>query len=153
MRAHSTFSKFEPSISRRGLTLTAGMFWILGSMLLLYRTYAIIGLPSFEQSSILLIGVIVGALKSHFVLSKVAKKNVERIRVMSPQKEKICIFAFQPLMTYLLILIMIGLGITLRSYFPHSIYLAALYLGISSALLVSGIVYFRLASSVERCPS
>jgi len=150
MHVHQNYLRFEPSISRRGLSLAAGVFWILGSMSLLFRAYTIIGLPTTGQLPILLFGVIFGVLKSRFVLLKMARKNIERIQLMSPHKEKLCIFAFLPPSTFLIILIMIGVGIALRSYFPHHVYLAALYLGISLALFSSGIVSLLHANRIEQ---
>jgi len=51
--------------------------------------------------------IVIGLLKSRFVFSKIIKKNIERIKNLSPHKEKICIFAFQAMQSYFIILVMV----------------------------------------------
>jgi hypothetical protein len=99
-------------------------------------------------AALIIAGLALGTIKSKLVLSKVARKNIERIKTMSPDKSKICLFAFQPLMSYALIMVMIAGGMSLRHFFPQSIYVASLYFAIGAALLYSGLEYFRATSQV-----
>jgi len=144
MSAHT----FEPSISRKGLVTLSGAVWSLAGIMLFVRAIIMIDTLTPLGIGLIIVGLAVGALKSRFVLAKVARRNIERIKTMSPDKDKICLFAFQPPMSYLLIAIMIGAGVTLRHFYPHSIYVIALYFAIGAALLYSGIEYFRNATSV-----
>ena len=144
MSAH----RFEPAMSRKGLVTLSGAVWSLAGVILFVRAIIMIDTLTPFGIGLIVIGLAVGALKSRFVLAKVARKNIERIKTMSPDKDKICLFAFQPPLSYLLIGIMIGAGVTLRHFYPHSIYVIALYFAIGAALLYSGLEYFRNAGRV-----
>ena len=139
---------FEPAMSRKGLITLSGMVWSLAGIMLLVRAIMMMDVWTPIGTAIISAGLVIGALKSHFVLSKVARRNIARLKTMSPDKDKICLFAFQPPMSYFLIAIMIGGGITLRTLYPHSIYIISLYFAIGAALLYSGIEYFRNAGRV-----
>ena len=91
-----------------------------------------------------------GILKSHYALSRLAQKNIERIQLLSPQKEKICIFAFQAIKSYLIVLIMIGLGILLRYLNIPKSWLSLVYLTIGTALTLSSLKYFSKLSNGKK---
>lgn len=141
--------KFEPAVSRKTLVIVAGTFWLIGGLAVLTRAYFMIDTITLTGAGLLVLGLVVGSLKSHFVLSKVAGKNIERIKNLSPHKEKVCIFAFQVPLSYFLVALMIMTGVALRAYLGSSIYLAALYVGIGAALIVSGMQYFMRARGVS----
>lgn len=145
---NSALRSFEPAVSRKTLVLVAGTFWMIGGCAVLTRAYFMVDELTLLGAGLLALGLIIGSLKSYFVLSKVAGKNVERIKNLSPHKEKICVFAFQMPLSYLLVALMITAGVALRTYLGSSIYLAALYVGIGSALIVSGLQYFMQAGGV-----
>lgn len=85
----------------------------------------------------------IGFLKGRYIFSKLAFRNIRRIQALSPHKEKICLFAFQAIQSYLIIVGMIILGILLRlSRVPREI-LAVIYLAIGSALLYASLPYWR----------
>lgn len=89
------------------------------------------------------LGVVIGSLKHRLVFSKVVAINVRRIRELSPHKDKVCLFAFQAVESYLFVILMIGLGIGLRYVgLPGSV-LATVYLAIGTGLLLSSVIYFR----------
>jgi len=135
-------------MSRKALIVLSGMVWLLAGIILFIRAIQMMDAWTPIGMAIILLGLAIGALKSHFVLSKVARRNIDRVKAMSPGKDKICLFAFQPPMSYLLIAIMMGAGITLRTFYPHSIYIVSLYFAIGAALLYSGIEYFKNAGRV-----
>ncbi len=138
----------EPALSRKGLVILSGIVWALAGVMLFVRASLMVEALTATSVALIVVGLVVGTLKSKFVLSKVARKNIARIKTMSPDKEKICLFAFQPLMSYILIGVMIGSGATLRHFYPHSIYVASLYFAIGAALLYSGLEYFKSAKTV-----
>jgi len=73
-----------------------------------------------------------------FVFSAIALKNIGRL---SHLPARACLFAFQAWKSYLIIVIMVALGAALRhSSIPRQ-YLAALYLTIGGALLLSSFHY------------
>ncbi len=138
----------EPAAKRKTLIFTAGTVWlIVGTML---AAVAIMWLSASSPSSYPLgaLGLLTGLIVSRYGFSRILKRNVERIKALSPHKDRICIFAFQAIQSYLLILVMAGLGYTLRQLpIPH-VYLAAIYLTIGVALFRSGLDYIKAARAL-----
>jgi hypothetical protein len=133
----------EPAAKRRTLEWVAGVLWIAVGLLLLGR--AIVWMLAAHTAGVIaaVIGLVLGIFKSRFVFIPLASKNVERIKALSPDREKICIFAFQAMKAYLLIAAMIALGILLRlSPLPRPI-LIAIYVTVGSALLFASPKYLR----------
>lgn len=93
-----------------------------------------------EATTVLIAGITFGTLVGQFGFLKIAKKNILRISLLP---EKISIFAFQELKSYILIAFMISLGLFLRhtSFVPR-IYLACLYISIGTALMRASIQYY-----------
>ncbi len=84
----------------------------------------------------------IGFIKGHFLLSRMARRNISRILGLAPHKEKICLFAFQAIQAYLVIFGMMGLGIVLRHSSVARESLAVVYLAIGSALIYASIPYW-----------
>ena len=85
----------------------------------------------------------------HFGFLRIVDKNLARIL---PMQGKRCVFSFMPWKSYLMILIMMTLGITLRHSALPKPYLAVLYIAIGTALFLSSIRYFRyLVKSIKGC--
>jgi len=133
----------EPAVNRKTLERVAGVLWILVGILLIARA-----IPWILSSHIAGwiaggIGLVIGIFKSRFVFVPLATKNIARIQKLSPDREKICIFAFQAMQAYLLIAGMIALGILFRlSPFPRTI-LILVYVTVGSALLLASPQYLR----------
>lgn len=89
------------------------------------------------------IGIVAGLLKSRFVLGVVAEKNLQRIRELLPHKEKICIFAFQANLSYLLIGLMMAMGMILRRLELPADLIVPLYIMIGTALMHAGLKYIN----------
>ena len=85
----------------------------------------------------------VGIVKAKLVFGRIADRNIKRINELSPHKEKICLFAFQAIQSYVVVIVMIGLGILLRSSPVPKDYVAAIYLAIGSALLLASRQYWK----------
>ena len=133
----------EPAASRTTLTRTAALVWGLVGIGLIVR--GALWLAGIKSSLIWILpsAVLLGALKGWFIFRALARRNIERITQLSPHKEKICIFAFQAMQSYLLILAMIAVGILLRlSPLPRE-YLSLLYLAIGLGLVVGSVAYWR----------
>ncbi len=89
-----------------------------------------------------LAGALLASAIFYFGFSKLAKKNIQRINDMVG--DKICIFAFQEWKSYPLVVVMIGLGISLRKFLPiPKPYLAILYIGIGGSLFLSSLSYYK----------
>jgi hypothetical protein len=137
----------EPAASRRTLVLTAAALWSLAGLILITR--AIFWLPDAGLWAIAIVvtSIGVGLLKGWLIFAKIARKNVERIRALSPHKPKICIFAFQAIQSYLIVIAMITLGVVLRMTPLPRLWLAAIYLAIGVALEWGALIYWRAATS------
>lgn len=132
----------EPAVSRKTLTRTAGSLWLLVGVFLLVRGLGWLNQVSVNHWLLAAAGLLLGLLKSHFVLSRIVGRNLQRIYSLSPQKEKICVFAFQAVQSYLIAILMVTLGILLRSLSIAPDWLVLIYLTIGSALVLSGLKYF-----------
>ena len=132
--------KFKPSVSKKILLVFAGTMWIcVGIMLILM---AIKWLHTYKGNSVIfsVIGIVFALIIHHFGFLKIVNKNLKRI---SELPDKPCIFSFISWKSYLIIIIMVTMGITLRHSSLHKQYLSVIYLGIGLALFLSSIKYFR----------
>ena len=132
----------EPAVTRRTLVRSAALVWTVVGAFLSMR--AMIWFSDSERTVmyLVLVALVIGFLKGHFVFTIIARRNILRIHELSPHKERICIFAFQAALSYLLILAMITLGILLRlSPIPRE-YLAMVYLAIGVGLVYASVQYW-----------
>ncbi len=132
----------EPAVKRTTLIFTAGVLWACIGLFLLGR--GITKLLPFNSFSYILTGggALLGILKSKFVFNKIIDKNIERIKSLSPNKEKICIFAFQANQSYILVLIMMSIGMLLRHLPINPLYYGTILILIGTALFTSSLRYF-----------
>ena len=137
----------EPAASRWTLVTTAAYVWAAVGIFLIVR--ALLYYPEAHQKNgvltlvIAVSGLLLGLLKGIFVFARLARKNVARIRQISPHKEKICIFAFQAWESYLIVLRMITAGILLRISPLPRLYLVGIYLLIGVGLLIGAGAYLK----------
>jgi hypothetical protein len=87
--------------------------------------------------------VVGGAAKGYFVLARTGRKNVKRISLL---QKPVQYTSTIPIILFLLIPLMIGFGLLLKSNIeslPGGAYtVGAVYVGIGSALLVASLVYW-----------
>ncbi len=85
-------------------------------------------------------GLILSWFIHRFGLMRIVDRNLGRIL---PIEGKRCLFSFQPWKSYIIILVMIAMGVTLRhSSFPKP-YLAVVYMAMGAALLLSSRHYWQ----------
>ena len=142
----------EPAVRRRTLILSAAAAWVLAGAFLSVR--AILWFRSSNRSVLWMIGLAltIGFLKGRFLLSRMARRNIRRILALSPHKEKICLFAFQAIQAYLVILGMMAIGILLRHSSVALEVLAVVYLAIGSGLMYASLPCWMAASEQNRKP-
>jgi hypothetical protein len=143
MSLKALFDRLEPAVSRRTLFVAAALTWELAGVILGVR--AIVWLRGLGLTAVAYAvpALLLGWAKGRWVFGRVAAKNVARIQSLSPHKERICVFAFQALESYLLVLLMIGAGILLRlSPLPRP-WLALVYLAIGFGLFLASFRYWR----------
>jgi len=131
-----------PTVSKRWLHLAAGLIWTaVGVMLLSLAVGWLrpVGLPA--ALPYVFAGVLL-TLAFHFLsFSKLAGKNVGRIEQIRGKKTGL--FAFQAWKSYLVIVFMIALGVTLRHYTPiPKPFLAIIYMGVGGGLFLSSLHYY-----------
>lgn len=135
------FRKCTPSVHRYWLALIAGMLWLGVGIALV--TVACRWLSMIVWPWSLLIAVCsfaLGLLVYSYGFSRIARKNISRI---AGQPEVVCLFAFQGLRSYYLILIMMLLGYAIR-HLPIPRYIdAMIYFTIGSALAFSSSLYLE----------
>jgi hypothetical protein len=133
--------RFNPLVSKKYLILLAGAMWCgVGVMLI---TYAITWLSSFRGEGALwfyLAGFAAAMPIHHFGFLKLAGKNIDRLLQI---EGKHGLFNFITPRSYLIIIVMVALGITLRHSSIPKQYLSIIYNGIGLGLFLSGIRYFR----------
>ncbi len=132
---------FTPSVDKKTLILLAGLMWCgVGVMLISYAVSWLSVLMVKKQIAFYVIGFSV-ALPIHvYGFSKIAGKNLERLL---PMIEKKCIFSFMTWKSYIVVLFMVSLGITLRHSSLPKQYLSIVYNGIGLALFLSGTKYLK----------
>ena len=132
-----------PVADRKVLILIAGIVWsvvglilsVVGIrwMIIAHRGIIIPGLT----------GVLVGLAFDRWKFSRLSLKNIKRIFAGWPDKAKVCVFAFQSTLGYVLIAAMMILGYSLRHLPIPKIYLSPLYLAIGLGLILSSLQYYR----------
>jgi len=139
---HDKLKKYDPAVDKRLLVALSGLMWSgVGIMLL---NLAVRWLEQGSDRPVIWFGAggaMLALMIHHLGFLKLVNRNIERITAM---KGKVCIFGFQPWKSYLIILIMIGMGTVLRhSALPRQ-YLAIIYIGFGGAMVLSSIRYYRI---------
>lgn len=129
------------------LVFIAGAVWsLVGVFLMLIAISWLISSDRYFLT-LLAVGVIAGADIYRFGFSKLARVNLERIFEQAPGKDRVCIFAFQNIRSYVIVVIMMILGYTLRHLPIHRIYLAPVYPAIGLGLFLSSLHYYARLTS------
>jgi uncharacterized membrane protein YuzA (DUF378 family) len=133
--------KFTPSVDKSILILLPGIMWCgVGIMLVSLATSWLRVLPATERIIYTSVGLLAAMPIHHFGFLRIVDKNLRRLL---PLTEKKCVFSFMTWKSYLLVLVMVSMGLTLRHSAMPKKYLSLIYNGIGLALFLSGIRYFR----------
>ena len=136
-----SLASLKPAVSKYWLIAMAGMMWsFVGLMLCRLAYFWLSPLPWQESFLLGTLGMILALAAYRFGFSKIARKNIDRLCLLA---DKSCIFAFQAWRSYLIILFMILLGLSLRrSPLPRP-YLAVIYITIGGALFLASFQFYR----------
>ncbi len=127
-----TLIRFKPGVPRNVHLALAAILWTAIGIMLMTR--GMIWLVGSGRLWLALPAVVLGSLKSVLVLDKTAKKSLDRIHRLS---DGTCIGAVYSYKTWILVMMMMAAGITLRhSSLPSSL-LGLLYTTIGWALFLS----------------
>jgi len=155
-------NEYNALMKKSSLKTFAGIIWVAAGGMLLFRgTKMLYGVWTLDKEFVegaeatthtmlivyALIGLVVGAAKGFFVLSKSAKRNSDRIdRIEGPVRPwQVFALKFIPL-----IAVMIGMGLGIRFLAANTEVTwiswggcGAVYVGIGAALFASSLVYFK----------
>lgn len=146
--SNCNITNYKPAVPKTTLLMLSGLMWFIAGLLL--NRYAIGWLDEYSENTAILyaiIGFIMAMLIHHFGFLRLVDKNLRRIDAM---QQRPCVFAFVSWRSIILIIVMVGIGISLRETdIPRHI-LASIYSGIGIALMLSSIRYFRRVKKILR---
>jgi len=131
-----------PAAHRKVLVSIAGAVWlVVGAVLMIV---AIRWTAPFHGYRLLCLaaGAIAGIMVFKYGFGRLAAANIERIFAQAPGKDKVCLFAFQNVRSYVIIIIMVGLGYTLRHLPISKLYLVPVYFAIGEGMALSSLSYY-----------
>lgn len=130
----------NPAVDKKILLVIAGAVWcVVGIMLCNLASEWLTQTSASHAFWIGLSSITLALFIYHFGFLKLVKQNADRILT---QKDRLCIFSFQPWKSYVMVVIMISMGTTLRHSSLPKQYLAVIYIGFGLAMLLSSIKYF-----------
>ena len=134
--------RLNPRVDKNWLQLISGLMWTGVGYYLIYLAVGWIFTPAVSPLWIYWApGCFLALLIYQFGFTGLAKKNI--LRIENIPAEKPSIIAFQEWKNYLIIIFMIGLGISLRRFTPiPKPLLGILYLGIGGGIGLSSSVYY-----------
>jgi hypothetical protein len=138
---HSRFIKYDPAVDKKFLIALSGILWSIVGIALCNLAVGWLSETTGWTAALLgASGAVLSLLIHHFGFLKLVDRNIERIL---SKNGRVCIFAFQPWKSYLIILIMVGMGTFLRHSSLPKPYLAVIYIGFGGAMLLSSLRYHR----------
>ena len=129
------------------MAIAGGVWLAVGVMLGLMAWGWLRNRPPLTITVLVSAGLMLALLFHRFLLTRVARRNIERIESYA---DKGCVFAFQAWRSYLVILVMIVMGSFLRhTALPREI-LAVLYTAMGGALGLSSLIYFARFQAIRK---
>ncbi|MCR1824985.1 hypothetical protein, partial [Terrisporobacter muris] len=131
---------FTPRCNKRSLLLIAGLVWIFAGGMVSKLGLDVLFTSSIHPFISLAVAVITFYVFFNFIFIKLVKKHKNRIS--AKEQDKLCLFSFFDVKSYVIMIFMMGLGITIRSiHFINPLCWASVYIGIGLALLSAGIAF------------
>jgi len=138
--------RWKPAINKKWLYWLSGLIWFgVGVGLCLRAVFWIKAYQSPVLWGLFLLSLAGALFIGHYLLAKIARRNLKRL---DQKPSKICVFAFQPLRSYLIILLMVAMGVGLRRSDLPRVWLAVVYSLMGGALIVASRLYFLRALEV-----
>jgi len=143
-----TLSYLKPTVPKCWLFAASGVMWsAVGIMMCATGIGWLADTGMVRGVSFELVGLILAMLAVRWGFGNIAKKNIRRLRQLP---DRGCFFAFQAWKSYLIIMVMIALGITLRHSSIPKHFLAVAYTAIGGALTLGSLYYYRYLSRMIR---
>ena len=132
--------RWKPAARSRTQILVAGLLWLcVGIGLVIAGVYWTLGAPGIWPEMLLALAAGLGFAKGQFVLAPTARRIAARIR---RRGDGACLGGFLSWKTWLAVLLMMGLGITLRHSRLPRVPLGVLYAAVGVALMWGSRVYW-----------
>lgn len=129
--------------NRKILLSIAGIIWSFAGWRVLSIGYKDLILNTHNPWVYFMVSAVVFYAFFKYIFGNMVKKHTKRI--MSSPLSKNCIFSFFDLKGYIIMIIMIGGGVTLRNaQVINPVYLGTFYLGLGTALALAGIKFLQL---------
>jgi hypothetical protein len=136
-----TLSHLKPTVPKCWLFAASGVMWsAVGIMMCATGIGWLTAGGLVRGMGLEMAGLILAMLSVRWGFGSLAQKNIRRLRRLP---DRGCFFAFQAWKSYLIIMIMIALGITLRHSAIPKQFLAVVYTAIGGALLLGSVHYYR----------
>jgi hypothetical protein len=132
--------RYKPAVPKKLLLVIAGIMWCCVGIMLTLMAVQWLKLYEGNKWLFAIPGFTAALIIHHFGFLKIVDKNLGRISHLPGNP---CIFSFISWKSYLIIIVMITMGISLRHSAIPKEYLSVIYLSIGLALFLSSIRYFR----------
>ena len=137
----SFWEKYKPAVSRRTLLLIAGCAWTTAGGILITRALVQLIIMRHYLWIEIVIGLVCGMAFYLLLFARISKKHISRITLIKTDNP--CFFSFFNFRSYLMMIIMITGGITLRKMdVLNRDVLWTFYLTMGIPLLVSAYRFF-----------
>jgi hypothetical protein len=127
-----SLSSLKPGVNHRVHLFFAPFLWTGIGFLLIYRGWGYIGLS--QQQWLVVVGFVLGTLKSLLIMDRTARRGVERIVRL---RDGSCLGAVYSWKTWLLVGLMMASGILIRKWTEPGRLIGTLYVAVGWALLFS----------------
>jgi hypothetical protein len=141
---------YKPEVDRKVLIALSGIVWSVVGFILCKKALDWLSLAPLSRLIPFATSGLVLALLIHFLgFRKLVNRNIDRIL---SKGERLCIFAFQAWKSYVIIVVMVGMGIALRASSLPREYIAVIYIGFGGAMLLSSFRYYRISYRLAAKP-
>jgi hypothetical protein len=141
-------SHLKPTVPKCWLFAASGVMWSAVGIMMCATAIAWLSDGGMGRGMAFgLAGLVLAMLSVRWGFGSIAQKNIRRLRRLP---DRGCFFAFQAWKSYLIIMVMIVLGVTLRHSSIPKHFLAVAYTAIGGALIVGSFYYYRHLSRLIR---
>jgi len=132
MDLKKTLLRYKPGVSLRAHLFLAALIWSLVGFFLLTNGFVLISLKGHLWYGV--VGIALGTVKTLFILDRVARKNIIRIKDF---EEKVCVGSVYSWKTWILVAAMIVLGRFLRTTILPGEVVGFIYTAVGWALMLA----------------
>ena len=138
MDLKKTLLRYKPGVSIRTHLFLAALIWSVVGFFLLANGFVLVSLQ--DHLWYAFAGLILGTIKTFFVLDRVARKNIKRIKEF---EDKVCIGSVYSWKTWVLVAGMIGLGRFLRTTVLPGEVVGLIYTAVGWALMLASRIIWQ----------